>query len=115
VYPGGRLVISGFNLRNMVAAAFGLSYWQISGGDEWTGTDIYKVEAKPTEASIKNLRYTVFGIDDEHLREMLQALLIDRFQLRFHRETKTGDVYLLERSGKTLRLRPIESRPARVD
>jgi len=35
---------------------------------------------------------------------MLQALLIDRFQLKFHRETKTGDVYLLEQSGKPLAL-----------
>jgi len=35
---------------------------------------------------------------------MLQALLIDRFQLRFHRETKTGEVYLLEKSGKPLAL-----------
>jgi uncharacterized protein (TIGR03435 family) len=51
----------------------------------------------------------LFDIEDEHLREMLQALLIDRFQLKVHRETKTGDVYLLERSGKTLRLTPAEA------
>jgi len=34
--------------------------------------------------------------------------LIDRFQLKFHRETKTGDVYTLVRNGKTLGLRPTE-------
>ncbi|HWD99823.1 MAG TPA: TIGR03435 family protein [Bryobacteraceae bacterium] len=39
---------------------------------------------------------------------MLQTLLTDRFQLRFHRETRTGDVYLLERSGKALGLHPAE-------
>src|SRR5262245_22383064 len=43
---------------------------------------------------------------------MLQSVLIDRFQLKVHRETKTGDVYRLERSGKTLALRPAEA-PAR--
>ena len=31
----------------------------------------------------------------EHLRSMLQALLIDRFHLQVHRETRTGPVYLL--------------------
>ena len=40
---------------------------------------------------------------------MLQAMLIDRFQLKFHRETKTGKVYLLERNGKTLGLRLSEA------
>jgi uncharacterized protein (TIGR03435 family) len=37
---------------------------------------------------------------------MLQTLLTERFQLKVRRETKTGPVYLLERSGKTLPLRP---------
>ena len=59
---------------------------------------------KEPEPGIKTLLYTWFGIEDEHLRQMLQALLIDRFQLKFHRETKTGDVYLLEQGGKPLAL-----------
>ncbi len=112
VYPGGRVVISSFPLRNLIATAFGLSLWQISGGDEWTAKDTYDVEAKPPAAlqsGIKSLRYTNFEIEDGRLREMLQALLTDRFQLKLHRETKTGVVYLLERSGKTLRLRPAET------
>ncbi len=36
---------------------------------------------------------------------MLQSLLIDRFQLKFHLETKTGDVSLLEKSGKPIKLK----------
>jgi uncharacterized protein (TIGR03435 family) len=118
VYPGGRVVISGLSLKLLTATAFRLPYWQISGGDAWTEKDEYDVEAKPAEhlrSSIKDLRYTLFGIEDEHLREMLQALLIDRFQLKFHRETKTGDVYLLVRSGKTLGLRPTEIPSAGAD
>jgi uncharacterized protein (TIGR03435 family) len=109
VYPGGRVIISGFPLKGLAATAFHLSSWQISGGDEWTAKDEYVVEAKPPEhlqPAITDLKHTLFGIEDERLREMLQALLIDRFQLQFHCETKTGDVYLLRRNGKTLRLRP---------
>jgi uncharacterized protein (TIGR03435 family) len=118
VYPGGRVVISGLSLKLLTATAFRLPYWQISGGDAWTEKDEYDVEAKPAEhlrSSIKDLRYTLFGIEDEHLREMLQALLIDRFQLKFHRETKAGDVYVLVRNGKTLGLRPTEIPSAGAD
>jgi len=110
VYRGGRVVIPTASLKSLIATAFGVSYWQISGGDEWVGKDEYNVEANPSESmrsSIKDFRYTLFGIEDGHLREMLQALLIDRFQLKFHRETKSGDVYLLERNGKTLPLRSV--------
>jgi uncharacterized protein (TIGR03435 family) len=91
--------------------AFRLSNFQISGDDAWVAKDNFDVEAKPSDAAlstIKSLRYTWYGIQDEQLRQMLQALLIDRFQLQFHRETKTGDVYLLEQSGKALRLHSTE-------
>jgi uncharacterized protein (TIGR03435 family) len=118
VYPGGRVVISTLSLKALIATAFRLPYWQISGGDAWTEKDEYDVEAKPAErlrSSIKDLRYTVSGIEDEHLREMLQALLIDRFQLKFHRETKAGDVYMLVRNGKALGLRPTEPPSAGAD
>jgi uncharacterized protein (TIGR03435 family) len=111
VYPGGRVAISGLSLKALTATAFRLSYWQISGGDAWTEKDTYNVEAKPAEnmrSSIKDLRHTLFGIEDEHLCQMLQALLIDRFQLKFHRETKAGYVYQLQRNGKTLGLGPAE-------
>ena len=78
----------------------------------------YNVEAKPSEvfqSTKPDTRYSLFGIEDEHLRQMLQALLIDRFQLRFHRETRTGTVYLLEKSGKTLKLKPAKVSAADSD
>src|SRR5215831_636021 len=49
VYPGGRVVISALSLKSLIATAFRLSYWQISGGDAWVEKDIYTVEAKPAE------------------------------------------------------------------
>jgi uncharacterized protein (TIGR03435 family) len=109
VYPGGRIQINDLSLKALVAAAFNLSFWQISGGDDWTGKEHYDLGAKPPEelrAKFTNVRHSLFTIDDPRLRGMLQSLLIDRFQLKFHRETKTGDVYLLEQSGKPIRLKP---------
>lgn len=35
-----------------------------------------------------------------------KSLLVDRFQLKFHRVTRTGKVYLLERKGEGVRLHP---------
>src|SRR5262249_21376198 len=108
VFPGARVVLSGLPLRTLVATAFHMSSWQIAGADGWTTQDMYDIEAKPPESlqsGIRDLRHTLFGIEDESLRAMLQALLIDRFHLQFHRESKAGDVYALERNGKVLRLR----------
>jgi uncharacterized protein (TIGR03435 family) len=109
VFPGGRVQIGGLSLKGLIATAFNLGYWQISGGDEWTGKVEYDLEAKPAEQlreQFTNIRHSLFAIDDPQLREMLQSLLIERFQLKFHCETKTGDVYLLERSGKSIKLLP---------
>jgi uncharacterized protein (TIGR03435 family) len=107
IRPGARVEINALPLKSLIATAFRLSGFQISGGDAWIEKDNYDIEAKPSAdllSSIKTLRYTWYGIEDDHLRQMLQALLIDRFQLKFHRETKIGDVYLLKQSGKLLAL-----------
>jgi uncharacterized protein (TIGR03435 family) len=109
VHPGGRVEIAGFPLKTLITTTFDLGFWQVSGGDGWVSKDTYFVEANPPDAlrsHIKSLRYTLFGIDDPLLRQMLQALLIDRFRLKFHREIKAGDVYMLKRNGKPLALNP---------
>jgi uncharacterized protein (TIGR03435 family) len=117
VYPGGRVKITTFSLKSLICAAFNLSYWQVSGGDDLSNKDHYDVEAKPPETSPAvdyDLRHSNFGIEDERLRQMLQALLIDRFQLKFHRETTTGMVYLLERNGKPTPLAASQEKAAKM-
>lgn len=108
IFPGGRVVIPTTSLKGLIVAAFGLSYWQISGDEAWMERDEYDVEAKPAanlQPTITNLRHGLFDIDDERLRGMLQVLLADRFHLRFHREMRTGRVYLLKKKGSTQALR----------
>ena len=109
IFPGGRVVDASVPLKSLIATAFDVSYWQVTGGESWVEKENYDIEAKPPadlQPRITNLRYTWTQIDDLRLRAMLQALLIDRFHLNVHHETKTGTVYLLERSGKPLALRP---------
>jgi uncharacterized protein (TIGR03435 family) len=85
----------------------------VSGGPDWTREIRYEVEALPSQDSgITDLRYGPWQIADEHLREMLQALLISRFHLKFHRETRTGDVYLLKQSAKPPAFHPTSLDPS---
>jgi uncharacterized protein (TIGR03435 family) len=111
IYPGGRIIIPTASLKDLIIVAFHLSYWQISGADGWMEKDEYDVQAKPAEnlpRRITNRQHSWYSVADPRLREMLQTLLIDRFQLKFHYETKTGRIDLLKRSGKTLRIRPTD-------
>lgn len=41
---------------------------------------------------------------------MMQTLLADRFQLRYHRESREGPVYLLVRANKDLKLQPAKDK-----
>ena len=93
IYPGSRVVIPSASLKGLVTTAFGLSYWQVSTCEAWMENEEYDVVGKPPEnlrLRIKTLQHTLFGIEDATLRSMLQALLIDRFQLRFHRERRSA-------------------------
>jgi uncharacterized protein (TIGR03435 family) len=107
VFPGGRVTITTFSLKSLICTAFDIDYWQLSGGDAWTEKERYDLEAKPAQTDppvTYNVRHSNGTIADQRLRKMLQALLIERFQLKFHRDTTTGQVYLLEKSGKAIPL-----------
>ncbi len=108
VYPGGRVVIHAVPLKTLIMIAYHAGYWQLSGGDDWMDKDVYDVEAKAPAspaATAFSLRHTRVGIEDERLRQMLQTMLTERFQLKLHWDTKTGAVYLLQKSGKPIQLR----------
>jgi uncharacterized protein (TIGR03435 family) len=86
---GMRPVAGGFSARNLsvnmlIQSAYDLKIWQISGGPGWVTTDHYDIEARAE--------------GNPGLREKLQMfrpLLADRFQLKFHRETRQMPIYSL--------------------
>jgi uncharacterized protein (TIGR03435 family) len=87
--PLGRCVITDARLSHMLGIAFRLgSMLYLKGGPEWVamGDLRYTVDAKaedPTKTT------------EEQLLQMLQALLIERFNLKFHREIKDMPGYTL--------------------
>jgi bla regulator protein BlaR1 len=83
--PGGRLSTSNATMKQLVYLAYRVMPFQVSGGPDWVGSDGFNIEAKPAEATA----------DMERFRQMIKALLADRFHLKFHMETKQLPVYEL--------------------
>ena len=106
VSSGGRVVLAGLPLKTLVGTAFGYSRGQVvNRGDAWIEREGWHVEAKaPADSGITNFNYSRQDIEDPRLRNMLQALLLDRFQLRVNRETKMGAVFHLIRTNSPLRV-----------
>ncbi len=104
-YPGGRIELRGCTLHYMIEQAFNLQPFQISGGPGWMQSDRFDVDAKPPASSKSSQSmppYRKAPMNDEQ-RQMLQSLLAERFQLKYHREPREGAVYLLERGSKPLK------------
>jgi uncharacterized protein (TIGR03435 family) len=72
---------------------------QISGGPGWRNSEYYDVTAKAEDG----VRLTY-----EELRPRLQALLVQRFKLAVHRETKQSPGYALVVSAGGARLKRSE-------
>jgi uncharacterized protein (TIGR03435 family) len=70
-------------LKMLIAFAYHLQQFQISGGPRWIGSDRFDVEGKAGDPKA----------DPDQLRLMLRSLFEDRFNLKVHRETKEAPVY----------------------
>ena len=110
-YPGGRVECIGCTLQYLVMLAFNVESWQVSGGSNWidiSSGSRYEIEAKPPDSSpaVKLNNPVKKTPPNAEQRQMLQSLLMNRFQLKFHREQKEGDVYILSRGEKPLKLQP---------
>src|SRR5579883_2976385 len=82
--PGGGFSANNVTLKRLIATAYDLRIFQLSGGPGWIETERYNIEAKPDSP-----------VGPNEWKEMLQNLLADRFHLAFHRETKELPVYTL--------------------
>jgi uncharacterized protein (TIGR03435 family) len=94
-YRGARLfkmpsahqfIAKNYPLRLLIGVAFNLTPRAIAGGPEWIDSDHYDVVA----ATPGEVRPSL----DEQM-SMLQKLLVDRFNLTFHREKKEFSIYAI--------------------
>lgn len=88
-FPGGRLEARATTVKFLMEWAYGILPSQHSAGPSWMESDrfdiVAKANASPSEAEMKL---------------MTQALLEDRFNLKFHREKHDAPVLILT-AGKT--------------
>jgi len=80
--PLGRCVINDARLSHLIAMAFQLRSMQmLKGGPAWAlgGSERFNVAAKAEDPE---------KTTEEQLLQMLQALLVDRFKMKFHRESE---------------------------
>lgn len=106
-WPGGRITVTLYTLRMLIQDAFEVQELQISGGPHWINEDRYDIDARPplsSRSSKARPPYPKAPPNDEQ-RQMLQTLLVDRFQLKYHIETREGPVYVLVKGKKELKLK----------
>jgi uncharacterized protein (TIGR03435 family) len=101
----GRFNATNVPLRLLVRQAFNVQDFQIVGGPDWLGSDRFDIVAKAPEGA----EFTA-----DAMRPMLRSLLIERFKLAFHNETRDMPVYVLMKARADGRLGPALT-PAAVD
>lgn len=83
--PGPRLTGSNATLKQLVFLAYKVMPYQVSGGPDWVGSDGFDIEAKAANPKTTQ----------EQFRQMIQTLLAERFQLKYHFATKEMPIYAL--------------------
>ena len=98
---GARVDIGAMSLADLIRIAYKVKAYQIS-GPEWLKTERFDVMGKIPE-----------GVSKDKVPEMLQALLTERFGLKFHREQQEHPVYALVvgKGGPKLKESPVDEAP----
>jgi uncharacterized protein (TIGR03435 family) len=94
------------SLKDLIMDAYNLKEFQISGLPTWgdSARDVFDIAAK-----VEGNRTPT----PDHVRRMLQTLLADRFQLRFHHETRVFPVYALVVGKKGPKITPVSPEEAK--
>jgi len=104
--PGGRVHVGFATVKMLMYYAFNVQEFQIAGGPAWVGTERYDVEAVPPDSAASRTAKAppIGATPSDEQRKMLLNLLVDRFGLKFHRETREGPVFLLVRGNGKLQI-----------
>lgn len=86
LFDGGRIRVLNEPVRLLIRQAFRVQDAQIVGGGSWLDTDRYDIEAKTGGPG---------KISPNQIGPLMQNLLVERFNLKFHRETREMPVLAL--------------------
>ena len=89
--PGGRMTATNMPLRGLITFAYQVTPLTLVGGPSWVGQENFDIVAKLEGDPMP----VPPGQGPDHMQLALRTLLVDRFQLKVHRETREMDVYAL--------------------
>jgi len=95
---GGQVDVHGVSLRFAINFAWDLNpndSQLIAGAPPWLDSDRFDILAKISSDGPDDAASRSSDIDQEQLRQMLQALLIDRFKMKIHTEDRPINTYTL--------------------
>jgi len=93
--PGGRFSATATTLTTLFEWAWSIQPAEHSGGPAWMDTDRYDIAAKAEG-----------NPSDDEMKRMVQTLLAERFQLKFHREKKNMGVLAMSTGKAAPKLAP---------
>ena len=85
--PGGRLTATNATLVDVIVQVYPTRRVQMQGGPDWIDSERFDIAAKAPEGDQQ--------VALDQMRQMVRALLEDRFQLKLHIEKKEMAVYAL--------------------
>jgi uncharacterized protein (TIGR03435 family) len=74
------------SVSDLIAFSYGIQQKQIVGAPDWVDTDKWDIEAQPDVPGVPNRNQVTM---------MIQKLLADRFQLKFHNDSREMSAYIL--------------------
>lgn len=83
---GGDFVTGNTTLVDLIKFAYGVQDKQVINLPDWASSEKYDINGKPDVPGIPN---------PDQLRHMVQQILADRFQLKFHEDKKEMSAYVL--------------------
>ncbi len=89
----GELTVKNESLQMLIRHAYDIEADQIHGGPSWLDSERYDVQAKVDKSAVENLQRLGSEQADFEQRQMMQALLADRFKLVVHHDTRAVPVY----------------------
>jgi uncharacterized protein (TIGR03435 family) len=100
VLPGGRLSCRNVNVRKLIRNAFQVEDSEMNGAPGWVDSASYDIEAKTTGG---------VEVTRDNIGELMEALLVSRFQLQYHREMRETTVFTLEVAKDGAKFKPSAS------
>jgi uncharacterized protein (TIGR03435 family) len=99
-----KVTLQNQTLEDCVRIAYDVKVARAAGGaPKWIGTERFDIEAHASSV-----------LEDREMKAMLRALLLERFGLTFHRETKMFPGFALVVAKTGLKIHPVAPGPSRV-